>query len=329
MINLVCFKLSWVLLVWGQQSGCWPAILLLLGSLALHPAASGALRSLFAVALTGVLVDQLLTSAGLFVFSEKYIPAWLIVLWLHFGLVLPQGLRFLAALPRWLQVATGALAGPLSYFAGQQLGAVDFGLSVYPTMLLLATVWAMLLPLLLELTNICERRKNFGNTATVMLLVVAGAISNQPEARAEQTGLLPLGHATYRYLLMDIYDAQLSAQTDEFTFPQTVPFELRLTYKRSFSKEAIVTETLKQWRLQGIEPSAAWITNLESIIPDVLAGDSLSLSVDAGYSSSFSHNDTPLGTVSDPEFSKAFAGIWLDEKTTHTKFRQQLLRGAL
>jgi hypothetical protein len=60
----------------------------------------------------------------------------------------------------------------------------------------------------------------------------------------------------------------------------------------------------------------------------VQVGDSLLLYVDTSYSSSFSHNDIHIGTVSDPEFSKAFAGIWLDEKTTHAKLRQQLLRGA-
>ena len=231
------------------------------------------------------------------------------------------------ALPVWLQNAAGAIGGPLSYWAGMQLGAVNFGVPTMSTVLMLAAVWAVLLPALVKLVRWCESGVKGRKPGAVMLLLLCSTTLHQPEVRAGQDSLLPLGQATYRFLFMDIYEASLAVSSKDFSFPQTVPFELTLTYKRNFRKKSIMAETLKQWRLQGIAPQAGWITKLEALIPDVQAGDALVLLVDANYTSHVSLNDTPLGSVSDPAFSKAFAGIWLAAETTHPEFRKQLLRG--
>ena len=47
----------------------------------------------------------------------------------------------------------GAIGGPMSYYAGQRLGAVQFGFGLWPTLALLAVIWAGLFPALQWLTG--------------------------------------------------------------------------------------------------------------------------------------------------------------------------------
>jgi hypothetical protein len=63
--------------------------------------------------------------------------------------------RSLKFLNRHLTLAAlfGAIGGPSSYFAGQRFGAVEFGYELMPTLLLLAAIWACLLPLFFRLTR--------------------------------------------------------------------------------------------------------------------------------------------------------------------------------
>ena len=109
LINLILFKLSWVVLVAGQEAWLAVAALLQLGSLWLHPQIATAWRPALLIATTGMAVDQLLVLSGVFVFGSPMLPLWLIVLWLAFGLTLTLGLRFLQILPLWAQSGIGAV----------------------------------------------------------------------------------------------------------------------------------------------------------------------------------------------------------------------------
>ena len=52
------------------------------------------------------------------------------------------------AKPLWLCAVLGAVAGPLSYYAGQRLDAVAFPLGLWPTLIGLGVVWGALFPTL-------------------------------------------------------------------------------------------------------------------------------------------------------------------------------------
>ena len=52
----------------------------------------------------------------------------------------------------WESTIRSALALPLNYWAGQKLGAVEFGYPLFFTLPLLAAIWAVILPTLYWLT---------------------------------------------------------------------------------------------------------------------------------------------------------------------------------
>jgi hypothetical protein len=101
----------------------------------------------------GLLVDSVLTRSEVFIFPDHtFVPLWLGLLWAGFSTTLARSLKFLN---RHLTLAAlfGAIGGPSSYFAGQRFGAVEFGYELMPTLLLLAAIWACLLPLFFGLTR--------------------------------------------------------------------------------------------------------------------------------------------------------------------------------
>lgn len=107
-------------------------------------------RWLLAAGLLGSATDSLLALAGLFSFlpgplSAWISPPWLLFLWMAFGSTLPRSLAWLGDSPR-LAAGLGAAGGPLSYYAGAELGAVRLTEPAGTSLLVLACVWAILLP---------------------------------------------------------------------------------------------------------------------------------------------------------------------------------------
>ncbi len=324
LINLILFKLSWVALVAGQEAWLAVAALLQLGSLWLHPHIATAWRPALLIAATGMAVDQLLVLSGVFVFGSPVLPLWLIALWLAFGLTLTLGLRFLQILPLWAQSGIGAVCGAGSYQAGVYFDAVSFGKSAGLTLLLLALLWALLLPVLLRMS----RLSNLQMPRTLLVLLLTLSIGSLPkQSLAEESGLQLVGHSSYRVMFWHVYDARLYASSINFSFPESAPFQLSLEYKRGFNKQQILGETLKQWQQQGLTIPTHWKETMEILLPDVRAGDQVSLHVDGDYRAVMTNNGSVIGRINDPDLSIAFAGIWLAENTTHPEFRERLLGG--
>ena len=59
----------------------------------------------------------------------------------------------------------GAVAFPLNYWAGQRLGAVEFGYPLLVTLAVLALVWGAVLPLMVRLTTRAGRAQRAGGPA--------------------------------------------------------------------------------------------------------------------------------------------------------------------
>lgn len=113
------------------------------------------------VAFFGCFVDICLTFAGFFQFSEHIlfinIPYWLVALWIGFAATLGHSLSYLQnRFP--LAVILGAISAPMSYWAGNRFGAVEFPLGLLFTMVVLACVWAVLLPLALKWVVAIEQK---------------------------------------------------------------------------------------------------------------------------------------------------------------------------
>lgn len=153
-ITFVVLQVGWFSSVVGAARGFYwlgPSVVGVLCVLHLGYSYSWAedLKLMVALALFGTLADSLQSALGLLNFQGSWwswlCPLWISLLWLHFGTLrqsffrLFRGRLALAAL-------LGALAGPLSYWAGARLGAVTFHPNPWWTVLSVALVWGTVLP---------------------------------------------------------------------------------------------------------------------------------------------------------------------------------------
>lgn len=329
-VGIVLFKANWLLLVTGQQRWLLLVVCLILPLqvLAVLPgnAASGqkyrVLQRCVAFACMGVIVDQSLSFAGVLVFPERWLPAWLLVLWVSFTLVLPHVSEFLKRWPLYACSLAGALGGTLSYQAGAALGAVTLVQPLWLSSTMLALIWAVILPLWRAPLLRKDKFLQLSFCACGLTLILGFV---PVHAAAADTDLRLVGRGHYRFLAWPIYDVSLRAAQLPFQFPDTAPFELSVEYKRDFSSAQIIEETRKQWRKQEVAVRAEWQQWLDQALPDVAAGDTLALHVDARYASHFFHNGTLTSSISNPDFTIAFAGIWLATNTSAPRLRAQLL----
>ncbi|MEL7060315.1 MAG: DUF2878 domain-containing protein [Acidobacteriota bacterium] len=107
-----------------------------------------ALLMLFLVAF-GAVAESILQATGLMRYRGAVVPwlapAWILGLWLQFGMLRHGLLRLLVGRPI-MAVVLGAVGGPLVYGFGVALGAAEFHPDVWPSLAALAVVWALALP---------------------------------------------------------------------------------------------------------------------------------------------------------------------------------------
>jgi hypothetical protein len=104
------------------------------------------------VALTlGVTVDTLLQATSVIDFygwSLAFLsPFWLWLLWVLFAMTLNTSLAFLQNQSLWLSAAAGLVLGPMTYYAGAQLGAASFD-GAFLHVMALGLTWMIALPFL-------------------------------------------------------------------------------------------------------------------------------------------------------------------------------------
>ena len=101
-------------------------------------------------AAAGMLIDSIWHWTGVLQFrpETKLIPLWLTGLWLVFSTTLNHALLFFQQ-RLWLAAFLGAIAGPVTYLTGVELGAAQTGLATLVLALLLGLCWMLLLPALL------------------------------------------------------------------------------------------------------------------------------------------------------------------------------------
>ena len=153
-LNIALFQLGWFACVLGAANGyALEGALAAALIVALHiararqPKREAALAVV--AALLGVAFESLLVQAG-WVRLEHGIY-WLVALWALFATTLNYSLRMLQTRP-WIAALVGAVGGPLAYYAGARMGALDF---VQPAAMLaaLAVGWALATPALLSLAR--------------------------------------------------------------------------------------------------------------------------------------------------------------------------------
>jgi hypothetical protein len=161
LLNIVAFQAGWFACVLGGAHG-WPWLGALVAAvvIALHlqRAARPRLEAML-IGLSGLLgfgADSLLTGMGLLRFPSgqfhpDWAPYWMVAMWMLFATTLNVTLGWLKPRPG-LAALLGMIAGPLAYYGGAKLGGVSFA-NPAASLLAVAGVWTLALPLLLVIAN--------------------------------------------------------------------------------------------------------------------------------------------------------------------------------
>ena len=154
--NFVLFQLGWFACVLGAAHGyAWAGALTALAIVAWHVAhAREPRRELLLVtcaAALGVVFESLLVQSGWIRFDagvlvEGAATYWMVALWALFATTLNVSLRSLRT-RGWLAALLGAIGGPLAYYAGARLGALEF-VATGAGLAAIGAGWAVLTPLL-------------------------------------------------------------------------------------------------------------------------------------------------------------------------------------
>jgi len=138
------FDAFWALAVGLRERTEW--IALTIAVLALLFSTGGSRWQIISLMALGIALDSLWLALDLFQFNgSHWLPLWMLALWLGFSCWWRLVMATLNLPLLWL-IPLGAVGGPLSYFIGEQLGAMELQHApslVYP---LLACGWAIYLP---------------------------------------------------------------------------------------------------------------------------------------------------------------------------------------
>ena len=163
-LNVALFQAGWLACVLAAAHGLpWAGILAAAAVVAWHTArAQSPARELKLVALAvvvGALCDSALAASGWIAFAPEaaagLAPWWILAMWALFATTLNVSLAWLRSrLP--LAGVLGAISGPLAYWAGARLGALELRQPA-AALAALALGWAAILPGLLAAARRMDR----------------------------------------------------------------------------------------------------------------------------------------------------------------------------
>ena len=150
-LNAVLFQVGWFACIFGARHPWLLAVAL--ACLVAHFLWVASWRTegrlVASVTLFGCALDSFLLNLGVFDFvgDSPLLPVWLALLWALFATTLNHSLAW-SARHWWLASLLGGVGGSLSYLAGSRIADVSFPYGQTPTLILLALIWAGVLPLL-------------------------------------------------------------------------------------------------------------------------------------------------------------------------------------
>ncbi|MCW2290939.1 hypothetical protein M2262_000989 [Pseudomonas sp. BIGb0408] len=149
LLNALLFAIGWFACIAGGGLWLWLVAVIMLVHLLHIGSWQREGKLLVSVFLFGSAVDSFLLQFGLFDFGEprQLIPLWLALTWLLLGSTLCHCLAWTAR-PWWRASLLGACLAPLHYYAAASLDGVNFPYGSAATLILLALMWAAMLPVL-------------------------------------------------------------------------------------------------------------------------------------------------------------------------------------
>ena len=150
LINYLIFQIGWFVCVLG---GNQPALIFTIAALGVHLIWIGSWQKekqlLVICLLLGSAIDSFLGNLQILQFSgeSRLLPGWLACLWVLFGTTLRHSLDWSRTHKR-LGALLGLFGGPASYYAGSKLTDITLAEPIWQTLLVLAIIWTIVLPLL-------------------------------------------------------------------------------------------------------------------------------------------------------------------------------------
>ena len=164
-VNAAAFYAAWFATVLAAAKG-WPvaAIAASLAAVALHLAMSARrgpeVILVLVSAVTGLGIETLLLQGGLATYASAgpfadFAPAWLIALWMAFATLFNVSLSWLKS-RLWLAILLAFIGGPVSYYAGAQLGALVLAEPIEISLGVIGALWVIAFPLLLVIARLLD-----------------------------------------------------------------------------------------------------------------------------------------------------------------------------
>jgi len=136
------------------------------------------------------------------------------------------------------------------------------------------------------------------------------------------------GAAVMRFFGLKVYDIRLWSVSKPHRDDEV--FASELVYDLGLKGSEIAKRSTAEMRKIGYMDEAKltrWTEAMARAFPDVGQGDSLIGVSVPGKGARFYSKEKFIAAVPDPEFARAFFGIWLSEKTSEPRLRERLLGG--
>lgn len=161
LVNILGFKLGWMSSVLGasrEMPWLGPAVLIAVLAVHLRHARRPDLELglVIACGIIGAWFDSILAATGWVSYpsgqiAPHFAPYWIVGMWMLFATTLNRSMSWLKGrLP--LAAVMGAVAGPMSYFAGSRLGGIVFEQPI-AAVIALSAGWALIMPVVVRLAE--------------------------------------------------------------------------------------------------------------------------------------------------------------------------------
>ncbi|MCA9743679.1 MAG: DUF2878 domain-containing protein [Deferribacteres bacterium] len=163
-VNFIGYQAGWFCCVLGAAHGypyLGPIFVVLFLAWHFHTVKQRAqeMRFVLMVAALGLVADSLFKATGLLKYASPVpdvswlAPIWIVAIWALFASSLNSSLRWLRG-RGVLSLAFGAILGPMSYLAGERIGAAMLGPNRVLVIAVLSIVWAAVMPTLMHLSEL-------------------------------------------------------------------------------------------------------------------------------------------------------------------------------
>jgi len=169
--QFIIFDLVWLSAIIGREQFLWLTLaLILLMAWSARAFYWQRRRYIATLVLVGVFAELILVLAGVIqfkgfsLFESALVPLWLIVLWVGFSAMVFTVFDWLQH-RKVLSFLLGAIFGPVTYIAGERLGAAEFMVSSPMVITVYAVVWGLIMVLVSLLIRRANARPVINNSS--------------------------------------------------------------------------------------------------------------------------------------------------------------------